>query len=934
MFVLSLWISSALAFSPDTDVHIGIEPRRIMRFHSAKQHQLRKNPFWTSFLSGEGVGWKARFDEQTGRPYRAWGPPLSMGDVSDSSAAIQSSREFLARNWQLTGVKLSMFDQGVASYNPDLDAFYVHFDQLVSLSGSAYNDLLSSPENVTTARVWRSGVDLRLRSQNLVMLGIGSHPRLQDWNPQANLIASEAAAIAMAEGPAPDSLHKDFSAELVVLPLEKGKSLDYRLCWEIKSQTQQPVGKWVTFVDAVSGELLNVYNEVRFLEGTLLGEHDTRTLDGDMSISPLRFIEISSDSASVMSDEQGAYSLEGDQATVTFDGEHTEVDNQNGSDASLELSGGELIWTEDDATQAEIDQYVFQNQIYDWAEAYAPNVVNNWPKSNINVNLNETCNAYFDGELNFFRSGDGCNNTGRIADVSFHEWGHGFHYYNLQAGYYDGSVSEGLSDAMSFFQTRDPDIAPYFGTSGWSIREVASDRVYPDDIVNEVHADGLIFAGAVWDLWKELEDELGEDEAFEVLMPIFVQALKAGPDIPSSYDEFIFADDDNGNLDDGTPHQCQIIDAFGRHGLGPGGGAGFFSMGHEPLLQQSSDAATYAIQADIVQYAQECVDSEIDVAVVRYSLDRGETWSSADLIETNGLLAGEIPQQSAGSVVEYYLEVEDVSGNKNLVPSGGSINPFSFYVGEVEEIFCSDFEDDNGGFTHELVAGDQQEGADDWMWGSPIGMGGDPDEAASGNYVWGNDLGGGNYNGEYQNDKWNRLTSPAIDVSGYSQVVLSFHRWLQVEDGFYDQAQVLANGEVIWNNHGTEYDIGDEHHQDDQWSPQSILVDASGIDEMNFAYEIISDQGLSMGGWNIDDFCVLGVVGAIDVPDDGDPDDEDSDADSDEANGFESQGNSKTGSDLNAGCSGCSQTGKVQSRGLGLLLGFCLTMLAVVRRRS
>ena len=39
----------------------------------------------------------------------------------------------------------------------------------------------------------------------------------------------------------------------------------------------------------------------------------------------------------------------------------------------------------------------------------------------------------------------------------------------------------------------------WFFTSGGGIREVSSDRVYPDDVVNEVHADGLIFGGAIWD---------------------------------------------------------------------------------------------------------------------------------------------------------------------------------------------------------------------------------------------------------------------------------------------------------------------------------------------------------------------------------------------------------------------------------------------------
>ena len=35
---------------------------------------------------------------------------------------------------------------------------------------------------------------------------------------------------------------------------------------------------------------------------------------------------------------------------------------------------------------------------------------------------------------------------------------------------------------------------------------------------------------------------------------------------------------------------------------------------------------------------------------------------------------------------------------------------------------------------------------------------------------------------------------------------------------------------------------------------------------MQFAWEISSDQGLTMGGWNIDNFCLYGVV----IPDEED----------------------------------------------------------------
>ena len=178
----------------------------------------------------------------------------------------------------------------------------------------------------------------------------------------------------------------------------------------------------------------------------------------------------------------------------------------------------------------------------------------------------------------FFRAGSGCNNTGRIADVSYHEWGHGFHYFNLLSGEYDGAMSEGIADSISFFHTEDNIMAPHFSTNGNGIRNVEPDRVYPDDLVDEVHADGLIFAGAVWDLWKSERAARGDGAAYAFLIPLFVDALRAGPALDTVFDEFVFANDDNGDLSDGTPDLCPMVDAFGLHGLGPGGGSGSFGQ--------------------------------------------------------------------------------------------------------------------------------------------------------------------------------------------------------------------------------------------------------------------------------------------------------------------------------------------------------------------
>ena len=68
------------------------------------------------------------------------------------------------------------------------------------------------------------------------------------------------------------------------------------------------------------------------------------------------------------------------------------------------------------------------------------------------VNINSTCNAYWDGNgVNFFHEGDGCPNTAQMPDVVFHEYGHGINdklYEQLGApfGMINGATHEGMAD--------------------------------------------------------------------------------------------------------------------------------------------------------------------------------------------------------------------------------------------------------------------------------------------------------------------------------------------------------------------------------------------------------------------------------------------------------------------------------------------------------
>jgi MYXO-CTERM domain-containing protein len=850
--LLGLLSPAAFAFAPSQEEWIGIEPSRMQSTRGWRQSVLRDQPAWGAFLEGDGYGWQARFDERTGTPLRAWGPGIDMGTLRTSKDVEGALRNFFGRNAALIGVPLDQLRLKSANHVARTDTWYVDFDRMVG-----------------DAPIWRGGVTARIKQGKLLLVGVETYPELNGVEP-AKLTANNAITVAALAGPASMAVHTEESARLVVLPREEDGALHYTLTWEVRSRTAEPVGKWVSHVDARTGELLNVYNEVRFLDGILYATHDTRTVDGNFTTSgmPLATLTGGTSGSSVTTGLDGSFSVDGAESWSTrMRGTYAVVRNEGGSNASYTFTGDAApTWSSSNADQAEIDTYVFLHDVRAWGLLYAPEIGIVSDAINGNVNLDSTCNAYYDGEsVNFYQAGDGCNNTGRIADVVYHEWGHGFHYTSLEAGDFDGSISEGIGDITAALQTLDPLIAPYFGTSGAGIRELETNYTYPDDITGEVHQDGLIFAGAVWDLYLALTETYGEPvgekgRAWAVTSQLLADSIKAGPTIDESYDEMIFADDDNGDLSDGTPHQCELIDAFAMHGLGPGGdGGSLLALDHSAVGNQLAGVAV-PLAGDLVNLSPACVSFTVDTIAALYSTDGGGSWESATLSVVGDRFEGDLPEFPAGTVVSYYLQAEADDGSEVSLPAGGEIAPFMFYVGELEELYCETFSDD-GGYTHALLDGTDQRGADDWIFGSPEGYADDPEDAYSGREVWGNDLGGGDYNGAYQPDIVNRLSSPAIDVSGNTQVVVQFRRWLNVEDGVYDQARVYANDDLLWTNYETSDRDGTAQTEDRAWMLHTLLVDTDG-DSLTLGWEIASDGGLEFGGWNIDDVCVYRVAEA------------------------------------------------------------------------
>src|SRR5262249_47184908 len=135
----------------------------------------------------------------------------------------------------------------------------------------------------------------------------------------------------------------------------------------------------------------------------------------------------------------------------------------------------------------------------------------------------------------------GCENTGRVADIVFHEFGHVFHFHSIIPGMgaFQLDLAEGLADFNAANINDDPGIGRGLDFTDAAVRDIDPpnyEMSYPRDLNIDAHISGEIISGALWDLRKTLGVTQTEK--------IFAGVMQRAPDIPGSYMAALVADDD------------------------------------------------------------------------------------------------------------------------------------------------------------------------------------------------------------------------------------------------------------------------------------------------------------------------------------------------------------------------------------------------------
>lgn len=225
-------------------------------------------------------------------------------------------------------------------------------------------------------------------------------------------------------------------------------------------------------------------------------------------------------------------------------------------------------------TRASVNAYLQANVVRDMVLTYNPAypTIANQVDFPINTNINTTCNAFYSPltSINFYRSGGGCANTA-FGDVVHHEYGH---HVVQTGGSGQGAYGEGMGDCMGVIITDQPALGIGFQNNcSTGIRNANNNCNYQptgcSSCGSAIHTCGQLISGCVWNTRNELAiTNPGTYRDIIGSLTINSVPLHTGTSItPQITIDFLTLDDNDANLNNGTPHYNEIAAGFGSHNM-------------------------------------------------------------------------------------------------------------------------------------------------------------------------------------------------------------------------------------------------------------------------------------------------------------------------------------------------------------------------------
>jgi len=753
------------------------------------QSMLRTTGGWKTFAENH-PRWSVIFNEENNKPSRAFGEPIVTGFAGDPQAKAFS---FITNELSVFNIPVNELQYRNTAMNQKYH--YVNYKQF-------HNGL----------EVLWANIQIKMTLDGKIMLfGLKVY---DDINISAVPSITPSAASAAASnliGVTPFSV--TVNPDLKILPVPVSHGNVYKLVYEITVEGRDANNvpyKYYTLVDANTGDVLyrqdRVYHSTDVtVNSTLYATHPYNPA----SVEPLKHLRMTVGAVNYITDTLGFFSLTANPpltATFYLAGSWASV-NTNGVVPSFTQSLGSspiTVTFDNDANIKELSAYHSVQEIHDYYQnlaSFFPGIQNTMDfQMTTNIDIAGTCNAFYNGDINFYDAGGGCNPTSEIADVIYHEYGHGINedVYQAYGGFFgNGALGEGYADTWANGRTEDPILGIGFfdnDPNGYVRRYDIDKKVYPQDLTGEVHGDGEIIAGCWWDTYLNLGSM--QDRQFLFLMGYSAVLDEPGGNEGVLYQnvliEALTDDDNDGNIFNGTPHYCEITSAFAIHGITIAGGAA--NVTHNEVL---AAAAQTPIAVDVV--AASLPNAAVPYGY--YKINGAGSWTQFQLNNVGGNnYSGNIPAQPVGTIVHYYLDLYDSCGTHTSVMPGNAdltTNPNIPYYILVGFNLLSDENFDNAAATWSTAA--PGDGASTGVWDitSPVISYLDPqfqtgqvqtDEDHSTNAtnicaVTGNAGINDGAGTQDIDDGHTTLTSPILDLTSYTNPAFEYWRWYSNDQG-------------------------------------------------------------------------------------------------------------------------------------------------------
>ena len=683
-----------------------------MQLNNQIQENLRNQYAWQEFISTYS-NWFTYFNEYNYKPHRAFGSPINLGQGPTLENKFQS---FITND-------LSVFDipSNLVLDRKTKNEKYINLDYK-----QYYNNL-----EVIDSRLYAK---FNLQNQ-LISFGLDV---FSDISISINASITENDAIQSAsQNITSPTFNTSVEDNLKILPVPKNGKYNYHLVYSVRVSTKLTHGpaNYICYVDANSGELLMRINSVFYeappqatvhVEGEVYTTHPYNTT----SVEDLVDLRAQKNGTNYYTDNFGYVTVPGSgNAIFSLEGLFTEVQtNNNVPSFSSQLSNTNVTFDNTNSTIQERTAFYAVNKIHSHLKSVFPTFTGLDYAIETNIDVQGSCNAYYDGTINFYAEGNGCNATAKITDVVYHEYGHGINNYRYGSGMWNGGLNEGYADVWAISLTQSP-VLGY----GWDLADPTvyvrrydqNRKVYPQDLVGQVHADGEIIAGAFWDTYLNLGN-------MQQMLDLFKYTFDGAPDGPNGTEgiiytdvlvEVLFADDNDADLTNGTPNDIAIIQAFALHGITLLSNT---VLAHSPVAIAPANVGI-TISANISSTYSWALSS----ANCFYRLNDDPNWNNISMASNGNNFTATIPAQSEGNIVAYYISLTDNYGfESGITPQEANFTPIKdanlpYFIMVGYELFEEEDFDFNVGFWQ---TGDPLDNATTGMWeiGAPIGSYDDP----------------------------------------------------------------------------------------------------------------------------------------------------------------------------------------------------------------